>query len=83
MTDGDDRPVLFLDVDGPLIPFRARPSAVRPGSADVSGPASASGNPLVDRLDPADVYRLLALDCHLVWATTWRLRRWIALEKKA
>ena len=71
MTAGDDRPVLFLDVDGPLIPFRARPAAVRPGSADVAGPVSASGNPLVDRLDPADGRRLLALDCHLVWATTW------------
>jgi hypothetical protein len=40
-------------------------------AADVAGPASASGNPLIDRLDPADGRRLLALGCHLVWATSW------------
>jgi hypothetical protein len=28
------------------------------------------GNPLLDRLDPADGPRLLALGCRLVWATT-------------
>lgn len=28
-------------------------------------------NPLLDRLDPADGRRLLALGCQLVWATTW------------
>jgi hypothetical protein len=26
---------------------------------------------LLDRLDPADGRRLLALGCQLVWATTW------------
>jgi hypothetical protein len=70
-ANGDDRPLLFLDVDGPLIPFRARPAAVRPDPADLAEPASASGNPLIDRLDPADGRRLLALGCHLVWATSW------------
>jgi hypothetical protein len=60
-----DRPLVFLDVDGPLIPFRARP--VRRGRS----PGDASGNPLVSRLDPDDGRRLLALGCHLVWATTW------------
>ena len=58
-----DRPLLFLDVDGPLIPFRARPHA--------NSSMPASGNPLIDRLDPADGRKLLALDCRLVWATTW------------
>ncbi|MFB9692001.1 HAD domain-containing protein [Amorphoplanes digitatis] len=29
------------------------------------------GNPLLDRLDPADGRRLLELGCRLVWATTW------------
>jgi hypothetical protein len=30
----------------------------------------ASGNPLLDWLDPADGRMLLALGCQLVWATT-------------
>jgi hypothetical protein len=69
MTSGPaDLPLLFLDVDGPLIPFRARVIAV----SDPFGPADdASGNPLLDRLDPADGRRLSGLPCQLVWATTW------------
>ena len=51
--------VIFLDVDGTLIPFRAR------------GVTPESGNPLLGRLDPADGRRLIALGCELVWATTW------------
>ncbi|GAA0571169.1 hypothetical protein GCM10010172_64530 [Paractinoplanes ferrugineus] len=53
-------PLIFLDVDGPLIPFRARSF----------GPVEHE-NPLVERLDPADGGRLLALGGALVWATTW------------
>ncbi|WP_412079152.1 HAD domain-containing protein [Streptomyces xanthophaeus] len=60
MTDTAQRPLLFLDVDGPLIPFGAGPYA--PGY----GP-----NPLLARIDPALGPRLRALDCELVWATTW------------
>lgn len=60
-----DRPIVFLDVDGTLIPFRSRTTAPGPPVAD--GP----GNPLLARLDPEDGRRLLALGCHLVWATTW------------
>lgn len=63
-----NRPLLFLDVDGPLIPFRARSIAV----SDRVGPADdAPGNPLLDRLDPVDGRRLSGLGCRLVWATTW------------
>src|SRR5690242_14163686 len=54
-------PVLFLDVDGTLIPFRERGTGGR----------DQSGNPLLRRLDPADGGRLLGLGCRLVWATTW------------
>lgn len=74
-----ERPVLFLDVDGPLIPFG--PSSGRRRAfahdADASASASASaeqGNPLLGRLDPALGPRLLALreqGCELVWASTW------------
>ncbi|CAL9498287.1 hypothetical protein SUDANB176_03390 [Streptomyces sp. enrichment culture] len=56
------RPILFLDVDGPLIPF----------GAAARGPLAPEGNPLLGRLDPAVGARLLALPCDLVWATTWR-----------
>ena len=58
-------PLIFLDVDGPLIPFRARPTQRRHRAAD------ATGNPLLERLDPADGHRLLELGAELVWATTW------------
>ena len=72
MAGPADDPIVFLDVDGTLIPFRARPA----GSAQVATHAlvpadDASGNPLLDRLDPADGRRLLALGCQLAWATTW------------
>jgi hypothetical protein len=67
-----DDPILFLDVDGTLIPFRARPARSAVVAADAGEPADeGSGNPLLNRLDPSDGPRLLALNCRLVWATTW------------
>ncbi|MEU9849414.1 HAD domain-containing protein [Streptomyces sp. NPDC047985] len=65
MTSATERPLLFLDVDGPLIPFGS--SSGRPQAAATG----ASGNPLLTRLDPGLGSRLTALGCHLVWATTW------------
>jgi hypothetical protein len=58
-------PVVFVDVDGPLIPFRERARPARVRSLDQTG------NPLLHRLDPADGGRLVALGCELVWATSW------------
>ncbi|MFJ3876647.1 hypothetical protein ACIPW5_04205 [Streptomyces sp. NPDC090077] len=58
-------PLLFLDVDGPLIPFGGT------GYRLPAGPREESGNPLLARLDPALGPRLLALPGVLVWATTW------------
>jgi hypothetical protein len=61
--------VIFLDVDGPLIPFKARTAV--PSDRARAALLAASGNPLLDRLDPEDGRRLLSLGCPLVWATTW------------
>jgi hypothetical protein len=67
MAGQADCPIVFLDVDGTLIPLRARAA----GSPLLVPADDATGNPLLDRLDPADGRRLLALGCQLVWATTW------------
>ena len=55
-------PLLFLDVDGTLLPFAPRGRVPDGRSA---------GNPLLDRLDPDDGPRLRALGCRLIWATAW------------
>ena len=66
MLPGTDRTVIFLDVDGTVIPFGG---AVPRGAGAGSG--AGDGNPLLERLDPALGPRLPALGCELVWATTW------------
>ncbi|WP_326687948.1 HAD domain-containing protein [Streptomyces sp. NBC_01795] len=71
MTGSAERPILFLDVDGPLIPFGSRSSRPRKARTSRSEDSSCSGNPLLERLDPAVGPRLLALGCDLVWASTW------------
>ncbi|MGO1050385.1 HAD domain-containing protein [Crossiella sp. CA198] len=57
------RPLLFLDVDGPLIPFD--------GESQLYANPESGGNPLLARINPQHGPRLTALDCELVWATTW------------
>lgn len=63
-------PLLFLDVDGPLIPFGGTPSH-HPAFEPAAGPRAESANPLLTRLDPALGPRLAALPGELVWATSW------------
>ncbi|MEV6636830.1 HAD domain-containing protein [Actinoplanes sp. NPDC051470] len=54
--------MLFLDVDGTILPFG--------GGAPITSPER-GGNPLLARLDPEQGSRLAALGCEIVWATTW------------
>ncbi|MGR6920230.1 HAD domain-containing protein [[Actinomadura] parvosata] len=62
MTTRAERPLLFLDVDGPLLPFGEDPEREPRGAAPDSRLA---------RLTPMMGARLAALPCDLVWATTW------------
>ncbi|HEX4789515.1 MAG TPA: HAD domain-containing protein [Actinospica sp.] len=74
---GGDRPILFLDVDGPLNPFAARsPLRLRGYQSHRMRPAVWAARfpdapPLVVRLRPAHGALLLRLPVELVWATTW------------
>ncbi|MEU6817518.1 hypothetical protein [Streptomyces sp. NPDC046860] len=63
--------LLFLDIDGPLIPFGA-PDASYPVFGRGAGvPPGGGGHPLLGRVDPGLGPRLAALGCELVWASTW------------
>ncbi|THA71422.1 hypothetical protein E6P78_05705 [Streptomyces sp. A0958] len=70
MTAPDALPLLFLDVDGPLIPFGPRTGGHRT-YPQAPLPPGAGTHPLLARIDPALGPRLAALPCELVWATTW------------
>ena len=61
--------LLFLDVDGTLLPFGA--SRPYPVYESRFGPPASDAPPLLTRIDPSLGPRLMALRCELVWATTW------------
>ncbi|MEU3631224.1 HAD domain-containing protein [Streptomyces fradiae] len=69
MTGSPQRPLLFLDVDGPLIPFGAEPHEYP--SHPTGHVPGCGAHPLLTRIDPTHGPRLAALSCDVVWATTW------------
>ncbi|SCL22905.1 hypothetical protein GA0070624_2630 [Micromonospora rhizosphaerae] len=74
MTAGANRPLVFLDVDGPLIPIGGgtpKDPEGRPAPADAIDAWDGTSNPLLSRLNPIHGERLSALCCELVWASTW------------
>jgi hypothetical protein len=62
-------PILFLDVDGVLIPQGLGEAMADSAQVAVSGPETDEWR--LSRINPAHGPRLLALGCELVWATGW------------
>ncbi|MFF8595765.1 hypothetical protein ACF061_30825 [Streptomyces sp. NPDC015220] len=73
------RPLLFLDVDGPLNPWAAEPERPPRGYTTIHV-ALHPGRALRVRLNPSHGPALLGLGYDLCWATTWMdaANRWIA-----
>jgi hypothetical protein len=62
------RPLLFLDVDGTLLPAGGpRPSTLAEWNEQWQSPS----NPQLNRIPRARGQRLLTLPCELMWATAW------------
>ncbi|MCM2430715.1 hypothetical protein [Streptomyces sp. RKAG337] len=84
------RPLLFLDVDGPLNPYAAKPERRPDGYTTLRVPqeGGVAGDPVRSRsrarplrvwLNPDHGRALLALGYEICWATTWMsdANRWI------
>lgn len=65
---GAERPILFLDVDGTLLPFGGSGTPTAP---DAPAAWTASSNPSLERIDSSLGPLLSGLGCDLVWATAW------------
>lgn len=79
------RPLLYLDVDGPLNPYAAQPERRPPGYTTLRVTLGPDRPARVERslrvwLAPWHGPALLDLDYELYWATTWMAdaNRWIA-----
>ncbi|MFJ8863782.1 hypothetical protein ACIRD8_35910 [Streptomyces sp. NPDC102451] len=75
-NEGDGRPLLLLDVDGPLNPYAAAPQK-RPAGCSThrmrpTGWENPWDKPLRVWLNHGHGADLLALPFELVWATTWK-----------
>ncbi|HEX5993928.1 MAG TPA: HAD domain-containing protein [Jiangellales bacterium] len=68
MTDRAERPLLFLDVDGTLLPYGG---ARLPSTLEEWDDWQDISNPQLAKLVPEHGPRLLALPCDLMWATAW------------
>jgi len=70
------RPLLLIDVDGPLNPYAAKPTQRPPGYRThrmrPTGWDGPDTKPLRVWLNPAHGPALLALPFELVWCTTWQ-----------
>jgi hypothetical protein len=65
---GASRPILFLDVDGTLLPFGGSGMPAVPDAPEVW---TASSNPYLARVDRSLGPLLAGLGCDLMWATAW------------
>ncbi|GGV70932.1 hypothetical protein GCM10010277_82350 [Streptomyces longisporoflavus] len=63
-----ERPLLFLDVDGTLLPYDG---ARLPSTLDEWDSWQSPSNPQLTKVDRTHGSRLLALPCMLMWATAW------------
>ncbi|MEU1520013.1 hypothetical protein ABZ490_49225 [Streptomyces sp. NPDC005811] len=71
MPDHTELPLLFLDVDGTVLPYAGALLPSTPQGWDAWEDVS---NPQLARIDPGHGPRLLALPCVLMWATAWMAR---------